>query len=226
MLMILACSWCGVSARLIIDQGMCLLWLTAILPVYQRTPECAARLADCVVVPWQVPLLFTSFALMSLGSGGIRPCALAFGADQLDKRDNSARNVRTLQTFFNWYYTVLGLSIVFAATVIVYIQQARGRVVGFSVPVVLMVTALTLFLLGSPLYLKAAADRSAILGLVQVLVASYKNRHEPMPPETADASSFYNKAGAKPRTPTNKLRYGTLTIANKNLTLRHTAQFF
>ena len=132
----------------------------------------------------------------------------------------------TLQTFFNWYYTVLGLSIVFAATVIVYIQQAKGWVVGFSVPVVLMVTTLTLFLLGSPFYLKAAADRSAILGLVQVLVASYKNRHEPMPPETADASSFYNKAGAKPRTPTNKLRYGTLTIANKNLTLRHTAQFF
>jgi len=77
---------------------------------------------------------------------------------------------------------VLGLSIVFAATVIVYIQQAKGWVVGFSVPVVLMVTALTLFLLGSPFYLKAAADRSAILGLVQVLVASYKNRHEPMPP--------------------------------------------
>jgi solute carrier family 15 (peptide/histidine transporter), member 3/4 len=105
---------------------------------------------------------------------------------------------------------VLGLSIVFAATVIVYIQHARGWVVGFSVPVVLMVTALTLFLLGSPFYLKAAADRSAIVGLVQVLVASYKNRHEPMPPETADASSFYNKAGSKPRTPTNKLRYGTL----------------
>jgi len=188
-------------------SGMCLLWLTAILPVYQRTPECAARLADCVVVPWQVPLLFTSFALMSLGSGGIRPCALAFGADQLDKRDNSARNVRTLQTFFNWYYTVLGLSIVFAATVVVYIQQARGWVVGFSVPVVLMVTALALFLLGSPFYLKAAADRSAIVGFVQVLVASYKNRHEPMPPEAADASSFYNKAGSKPRTPTDKLRY-------------------
>ena len=92
-----------------------------------------------VVLPWQLPLLFTSFALMSLGSGGIRPCTLAFGADQLDKRDNSAKNVRTLQTFFNWYYTVLGLSIVFAATIIVYIQQARGWVVGFAVPVVLMV---------------------------------------------------------------------------------------
>ncbi|RCV27468.1 hypothetical protein SEVIR_5G330700v4 [Setaria viridis] len=188
-------------------SGMCLLCLTAILPVYKKTPECAARVADCEVVPWQLPLLFTSFALMSVGSGGIRPCTLAFGADQLDRRDNSSSNVRTLQTFFNWYYTVLGLAIVFAATVIVYIQQTRGWVVGFAVPVVLMVTALTLFLLGSPFYLKAAADRSAIVGLVQVLVASYKNRHEPLPPETADASTFYNKAGSKPRTPTNKLRY-------------------
>ncbi|XP_062222188.1 protein NRT1/ PTR FAMILY 1.2-like [Phragmites australis] len=187
--------------------GMCLLCLTAILPVFKKTPECAARPGECALVPWQLPLLFTSFVLMSVGSGGIRPCALAFGADQLDKRDNSAKNVRTLQTFFNWYYTVLGLSIVFAATVIVYIQQAKGWVVGFAVPVVLMVTALTLLLIGSPFYLKAEADRSVLVGLVQVLVASYKNRHEPLPLETADSSSFYNKAGSNPRTPTNKLRY-------------------
>jgi solute carrier family 15 (peptide/histidine transporter), member 3/4 len=195
---------------------MCLLWLTAILPVYKNTPECApGRPVGCAVLPWQLPLLFTSFAFMSLGSGGIRPCTLAFGADQLDKRDNSANNVRTLQTFFNWYYTVLGLSIVFASTVIVYIQQARGWVVGFAVPVVLMVTALTLFLLGSPFYIKAAANSSVVIGFVQVLVASYNNRHEPLPPETADSSSFYNKAGCKPRTPTNKLRYyDTLVIAH------------
>ncbi|KAL6845522.1 hypothetical protein ACP4OV_025017 [Aristida adscensionis] len=188
-------------------SGMCALCLTAILPVYKKTPACAARKADCELVPWQLPLLFTSFMLMSLGSGGIRPCTLAFGADQLDRRDNSAENVRTLQTFFNWYYTVLGLSIVFASTVIVYIQQTKGWVVGFAVPVVLMVTALTLLLLGSPFYVKAPADRSVLVGLVQVLVASYKNRHEPLPPETADSSSFFNKAGSKPRTPTNKLRY-------------------
>lgn len=190
--------------------GMCLLCLTAILPAFKRTPECAARPDDCSqLVPWQLPLLFTSFALMSVGSGGIRPCALAFGADQLDRRDNSARNVRRLQTFFNWYYTVLGLSIVVAATVVVYIQQAKGWVVGFAVPVALMVTALAMFLLGSHLYLKAPADRSVLLGLLQVLVASYKNRHEPLPtPEdTTDASLFYNKPGSKAMTPTNRLRY-------------------
>ncbi|KAK3162012.1 hypothetical protein QOZ80_1BG0084160 [Eleusine coracana subsp. coracana] len=184
--------------------GMCLLCLTAILPAFKRTPECAG---DCSLVPWQLPLLFTSFALMSLGSGGIRPCALAFGADQLDKRDQSARNVRRLQTFFNWYYTVLGLSIVVAATVIVYIQQTKGWVIGFAVPVLLMVTALVLFLVGSPFYVKEPPDGSVLLGLLQVLIASYKNRHVPLPPDTADPSSFYNKPGTKARTPTKMLRY-------------------
>uniref|UniRef100_A0A0E0JP09 Major facilitator superfamily (MFS) profile domain-containing protein n=1 Tax=Oryza punctata TaxID=4537 RepID=A0A0E0JP09_ORYPU len=187
--------------------GMCLLCLTAILPADRRTPDCAARRSECELVPWQLPLLFASFLLMSIGSGGIRPCALAFGADQLDRRDNSARNVRTLQTFFNWYYTVLGLSIVFASTVIVYIQQAKGWVIGFAVPFVLMLTALTLLLVGSPFYLKAEADRSVLVGLVQVLVASYRNRRGPLPPETADASRFHNRAGYKPRTPSNRLRW-------------------
>ncbi|XP_040383338.1 protein NRT1/ PTR FAMILY 1.2-like [Oryza brachyantha] len=187
--------------------GMCLLCLTAILPADRRTAGCAARRSDCELVPWQLPLLFASFLLMSVGSGGIRPCALAFGADQLDRRDNSARNVRTLQTFFNWYYTVLGLSIVLASTVVVYIQQAKGWVIGFAVPVVLMLTALALLLLGSPLYLKAKADRSVLVGLVQVLVASYRRRREALPAETADASWFHNRAGYKPRVPSSRLRW-------------------
>ena len=98
---------------------------------------------------------------------------------------------------------MLGLSIVFAATVIVYIQQARGWVVGFSVPVVLMVTALTLFLLGSPFYLKAAADRSAILGLAR--------RQLQEPPRAHAAGDgrrleLPQQGRRQPRTPTNKLK--------------------
>jgi dipeptide/tripeptide permease len=186
---------------------MCVLLLTAILPMYKNTPECAADPRQCTLRPSKLPLLFTSFLLMSVGAGGIRPCTLAFGADQLDRRDNSAKNVRRVQTFFNWYYTVLGLSVVFASLVMVYIQQAKGWVIGFSVPVVLMFTALMLFILGSPFYLKADADRSVLVSIVQVLVASHKNRGEMLPPETADASCFHNKAGSKPRVPTSKLRY-------------------
>uniref|UniRef100_A0A0D9V5Z3 Uncharacterized protein n=1 Tax=Leersia perrieri TaxID=77586 RepID=A0A0D9V5Z3_9ORYZ len=200
--------------------GMCMLCLTAILPADRRTEACAARRSDCELVPWQLPLLFASFLLMSVGSGGIRPCALAFGADQLDRRDNSARNVRTLQTFFNWYYTVLGLSIVIASTVVVYIQQSKGWVIGFAVPVVLMLTALTLLLVGSPFYLKADGDRRVLVGLVQGLVASYRRRNDPLPPDTADASGFHNRVGYKPRTPSNRLRWLNRACAlgnNKNI---------
>uniref|UniRef100_A0A8I6XPB2 Uncharacterized protein n=2 Tax=Hordeum vulgare subsp. vulgare TaxID=112509 RepID=A0A8I6XPB2_HORVV len=189
-------------------SGMCLLLVTAILPVYKKTPGCdpaSPKPSGCTMLPSQMPILFTSFLLMSLGAGGIRPCTLAFGADQLDKRDNSTKNVRRLQTFFNWYYTVLGLSLVISATVIVYIQEHKGWVIGFAVPVVLMFIALTLFLVGSSLYLKAEPDRSVLVSIVQVLVASYKNRRELLPPETAEASCFHHKAGSRPRVPTKKL---------------------
>uniref|UniRef100_M8CMF7 Putative peptide transporter n=1 Tax=Aegilops tauschii TaxID=37682 RepID=M8CMF7_AEGTA len=174
-------------------SGMCLLLVTAILPVYKKTPgcrSCSRRSCSC---------------RSGRAASGRAPCALAFGADQLDKRDNSTKNVRRLQTFFNWYYTVLGISLVVAVLVIVYIQDHMGWVVGFSVPVVLMLAALMLFLAGSPLYLKAEADRSVLVGIVQVLVASYKNRREVLPPETAEASCFHNKAGSRPRVPTKKM---------------------
>ena len=46
------------------------------------------------------------------------------------------------------------------------------------------------------------------MGIVQVLVASYKNRGEMLPPEAADASCFHNNAGSgRPRVPTSNLRY-------------------
>ena len=70
------------------------------------------------------PRIFPVWTCIPLHPNPSAPCVATPGA--------AGRG--TLQTFFNWYYTVLGLSIVFAATVIVYIQQARGWVVGFSVP--------------------------------------------------------------------------------------------
>nr|GFB70475.1 hypothetical protein [Tanacetum cinerariifolium] len=44
-------------------------------------------------------LLFTAFALMSTAAGGIRPCSLAFGADQINCKDNPKREM-LLESFF------------------------------------------------------------------------------------------------------------------------------
>ncbi|KAL6221842.1 hypothetical protein ACLB2K_005234 [Fragaria x ananassa] len=122
----------------VILLGMVLLWLTAIFP-QARPPHCDAKSGEKCVPPSyaQLMLLFSAFGLMSIGSGGIKPCSLAFGADQLYKPENP-KSAKILQSFFNWYYASVGISVMVAVTVIVYIQDSAGLIVGFGVPAGLM----------------------------------------------------------------------------------------
>ncbi|KAE8709922.1 RNA-binding family protein isoform 1 [Hibiscus syriacus] len=93
----------------------------------------------------QLALLFSFFALMSIGAGGIRPCSLAFGADQF-YNPSDPNNNRVLQSFFNWYYASVGLAIMIAITIIVYIQDKAGWIIGFRVPAGLMFLSTVMFL--------------------------------------------------------------------------------
>ncbi|XP_028077911.1 protein NRT1/ PTR FAMILY 1.2-like [Camellia sinensis] len=156
---------------------MTLLWLTAMLPQL-KPPSCEHFInSTCNNSPTsaQLAVLFSSFGLISIGAGCIRPCSMAFGADQLDNKDNPD-NDRALQSFFNWYYASTGLSTVLALTVIVYNQEHLGWQVGFRIPVVFMVFSALMFLLGSSLYIKVVASESLFTSFVQVLVAARRNR--------------------------------------------------
>ncbi|KAF9616501.1 hypothetical protein IFM89_029798 [Coptis chinensis] len=62
--------------------GGILLWSTTMFPDAKPTAKGEAA------TPAQLALLLCAFGLMSIGAGGIRPCSLAFGADQLDKADS------------------------------------------------------------------------------------------------------------------------------------------
>lgn len=147
---------------------------------------------------------------MSIGAGGVRPCSLAFGADQLDKRDNP-KNERVLESFFSWYYASAALSVVIALTGIVYIQVHLGWRVGFGVPAILMFFAALLFFLASPFYIKQKASRSLLTGFVQVLVVAYKNRKLAFPPRNTDGWYHYSK-DSKLVVPTDRLRYISLSL--------------
>lgn len=183
---------------------MIVLWLTAIFP-QARPIQCNPYKEKCPpATTAQSMLLLASMGLMSIGSGGVKPCSLAFGADQLDKPDNP-NNERVLQSFFNWYYASVGISVIIAVTVIVYIQAKLGWVVGFGVPVGLMFLSTVMFFLGSSLYVKVPANKNLSTGFVQVIAAAWKNRHLALPPKNFDA--WYSTKGSKFVTPTDKLRY-------------------
>ncbi|KAL0374371.1 UNVERIFIED_CONTAM: protein NRT1/ PTR FAMILY 1.2 [Sesamum radiatum] len=183
------------------------MWLTAIIQK-ARPPPCDPRLGHCTKPnPGQYAFLFTAFALISIGTGGIRPCSIAFGADQFNDPENP-NNQRVLQSFFNWYYASVGVSLMIALTVIVYIQNTFGWVIGFGVPVGLMLFSAVMFFLGSGLYVKVKPNNSLLTGLAQVLVASWRNRHLQLPPEESDSRHYYHSAkGSKLLVPTHKLRF-------------------
>ncbi|KAL0010393.1 hypothetical protein SO802_005501 [Lithocarpus litseifolius] len=184
--------------------GMLLLCLTAMIPE-ARPPPCNPFTTHSCKSPTsaQMTLLISSFAIMSIGAGGTRPCSLVFGADQLEKRDNP-QSQRVLRSFFGWYYASTALSILIAFTGIVYIQDHLGWKVGFGVPAILMFFSAFLFFLASPLYVMKKPSKSFFTSFLQVLVAAYRKRKFPLPHTDLRYKWYYQK-GSKLVLPTNKL---------------------
>ncbi|KDP37260.1 hypothetical protein JCGZ_06316 [Jatropha curcas] len=187
-------------------SGVILLWLTAMIPRLKPLPCDLMTPTSCKTpTGGQLTMLFSSMALMSIGAGGIRPCSLAYGADQIDNRSNP-KNERVLESYFGWYYASTAVSVIIALTAIVYIQDHQGWRVGFGVPAILMFFALFLFLVASPLYLKPKAKKSLLTGFMQVLVVAYKNRNVPFPLEDSDDKYHRNK-NSEFIAPTENLRF-------------------
>ncbi|XP_048495722.1 protein NRT1/ PTR FAMILY 1.2 isoform X2 [Beta vulgaris subsp. vulgaris] len=153
---------------------------------------------------FQFTLLASSFALMSIGAGGIRSSSLAFGADQLLTRDDLG-NAGILERFFNWYYFAASAAVVVALTLVVYIQEQFGWKVGFGVPVMLMLLSSLSFFLASPFYVKLKAKAGSFVSFAQVLIASWRKRSLHLS-ESAD-EVYYPKKGSRPTRPSDKLRF-------------------
>uniref|UniRef100_A0A3Q7J377 Uncharacterized protein n=1 Tax=Solanum lycopersicum TaxID=4081 RepID=A0A3Q7J377_SOLLC len=178
--------------------GMVVLWLTATLKE-ARPHGCKLELGNCLQPTIaQYAFLFSSFVLMSIGAGGIRPCSLAFGADQFDNPKNP-NNGRILQT--------VGISVLISVTIIVYIQTQFGWVVGFGVPAGLMFLATIFFLLGSTIFIKLKANKSLFTNFVQVIVVSWKNKHLALPPMSSNEWYHHDEKGSRTIFPSNKLRF-------------------
>ncbi|XP_058000764.1 protein NRT1/ PTR FAMILY 1.1-like isoform X2 [Hevea brasiliensis] len=196
--------------------GMILLWLTAIIPS-ARPPHCDQKdgnLQGCASPnAAQMVFLLSSFALMAIGAGGIRPCSLAFGADQFDK-PGGPKNDKTLQSFFNWYYASVGMAVMVSVIFVVAIQDMAGWVVGFAVPVGFMLLSTVLFLMGSSRYIKVEANKSLLSSFAQVIAAAWKNRHHSLPQN--DSDRWYHHKGSNLVVSTEKLSFLNKACVIKN----------
>ncbi|KAL9291587.1 Protein NRT1/ PTR FAMILY 1.1 [Arabidopsis thaliana] len=196
--------------------GMVVLWLTAMLPQVKPSPCVATPGTNCSsATSSQLALLYTAFALISIGSGGIRPCSLAFGADQLDNKENP-KNERVLESFFGWYYASSSVAVLIAFTVIVYIQDHLGWKIGFGIPAILMLLAGFLFVFASPLYVKRDVSKSLFTGLAQVVAAAYVKRNLTLPDHHDSRDCYYRLKDSELKAPSDKLRFLNKACAISN----------
>lgn len=186
-------------------MGMVLLWLTSVIP-QARPPPCAESSNNCAPPTYlQLIVLCSSFALMSIGAGGIRACSLAFGADQLEL-NGSLKSSRALESYFSWFYVSASFAALLALSCIVYIQENLGWAIGFGIPVVLMLLAVISFFLASPFYVKLKPTSSLLVGFAQVVVASYRRRHLKLLWQENDVV-YHSRKGSTSIVPSERLRF-------------------
>ncbi|KAF8045765.1 hypothetical protein N665_4454s0002 [Sinapis alba] len=105
--------------------------------------------------------LYTSLSLVALGLGVLNPSLQAFGADQLDhdldhdhEPSSQVKSNRKSQFFQWWYFGVCAGSLL-GVTVMAYIQDTFGWVLGFAIPTASMLLLILLFLCGCGVYVYA-----------------------------------------------------------------------
>ncbi|CAN6465614.1 unnamed protein product [Victoria cruziana] len=180
--------WTITVSSVIFEIGMICLTVSAVLPSL-RPPPCSFDASGKIcqeATMSQLMFLYVSLLLTAIGAGGIRPCVVAFGADQFDERD--PKESTKIWNFFNWYYFCMGFSILIAATVIIYIQENVGWGWGLGIPTIAMALSVVTLVLGYPIYRNFKPCGSPLTRLVQVIVAATGKRKLP---NASDPSLLY-----------------------------------
>jgi dipeptide/tripeptide permease len=189
--------WTIVAGSVFYQLGMLGLVLSALVSSL-RPPPCSSAPGSPAcrrASGWQLAVLYLSLLCTSLGSGGLRPCVVAFGTDQFDQeppepqqgqqKHSSAEVAEAVagrkRRYFNLYFFTMGIAALLALTVVVYIQDNVGWGWGFGIPAVAMFVSIVVFAVGYPLYVRLKPGGSPFKRLAQVAVAAFKKRKVTVP---------------------------------------------
>ncbi|KAF0922755.1 hypothetical protein E2562_001144 [Oryza meyeriana var. granulata] len=178
--------WTIIAGSLFYQLGMLALVASALLPSLRPTP-CAPQSAACRrATGWQLAVLYLALLCTSLGSGGIRPCVVAFGADQFEQQQQQQKGggeaaAGRKRRYFNLYFFTMGFAVLLALTVVVYIQENVGWGWGFGIPAIAMFVSIVVFVAGYPLYVRLKPGGSPFTRLAQVVAAAFKKRPAAVP---------------------------------------------
>ncbi|KAK3013630.1 hypothetical protein RJ639_010256 [Escallonia herrerae] len=160
--------------------GLLLIDLTAIIKKL-HPPRCGSEEGSKCVgpTPWQMAFLLSGFALMVAGAAGIRPCNLAFGADQFNPNTQSGK--RGINSFFNWYFFTLTFAQMVSLTLVVYVQSDISWAIGLGIPTAFMLVSCVVYFTGTKIYVKVKPEGSPFTNVAQVILVAVKKRKLKLP---------------------------------------------
>jgi len=103
-------------------------------------------------------------ALITLGSGGIKPCVSAFVGDQF-----TPQQTVLMQKVYGWFYWVINLGSATAKLLIPWLLRRHGPAVAFAVPGLFMAIATLVFYAGTRHYVRAPPSGPNPHGFLDVL---------------------------------------------------------
>ncbi|KAL6207359.1 hypothetical protein ACLB2K_018317 [Fragaria x ananassa] len=176
-------------------MGYVILTVQAHYPQLRPTP-CKLGVAEphCEAADrGQLALLYTGLYLIALGTSGVKSALPALGADQFDKND--PKQARQLSSFFNWFLFSLTIGAIFGVTFVVWTGANHGWDLAFGVSAVAVLFALLSLCMGKSHYRnnKFNPKGSPLSSILQVLVASIRNRKLQIPEKAEDLHEIHDK---------------------------------
>ncbi|XP_061358847.1 protein NRT1/ PTR FAMILY 2.11-like isoform X2 [Gastrolobium bilobum] len=153
--------------------GLLVIQLTAAIEKL-HPPHCEENAICQGPTEKQMTFLKIGLGLLMVGAAGIRPCNLAFGADQFNPNTDSGK--KGINSFFNWYFFTFTIAQLVSLTIIVYIQSNVSWSAGLGIPAALMLLSSVIFFMGSKMYVKVKPSGSPVTSIVQVIVVATKKR--------------------------------------------------
>ncbi|XP_047074482.1 protein NRT1/ PTR FAMILY 8.3-like [Lolium rigidum] len=152
--------------------GMLMAALSAYLPLLIRN--------DMSNLVWaQEFILFLGLYMIAIGSGGLRPCLMSFGADQFDDGDPSECSAKG--PFFNWYIFTINCASLVSSTGIVWVQDHYGWALGLTIQVALLAAGLSVLVAASQTYRFHRTRGSPLTRVFQVIVAAIRKYNVDLP---------------------------------------------
>ncbi|KAG5557849.1 hypothetical protein RHGRI_007928 [Rhododendron griersonianum] len=128
-------------------------------------------------------VFFLAIYLLSLGTGGHKPCLESFGADQFD--DDHMEERKQKMSYFNWWNFALCCGLLLGVTLIAYAEDYASWGVASLILTVTMAITIMIFYFGKGFYRYRVPEGSPLTPMSQVLVAALRKRNMSHPSSPA-----------------------------------------